>query len=131
MKPLLLITLLFSSLSWANTQRQYIQCADFNSFDRYVINLDGENSTFFYTNGVHLPDSDQIRFLHDLNFVESNNETFLYSVELPSSNLQILVPASEINGVSQAFEVKLNFINDSNTIFKQIIVSCFSSLHNS
>lgn len=114
----------------ASHAHQYIQCSDNSSFDRYVINLNNEQSTFFYTNGVHLPNDEQINFLTDL-FVDSKNETQdIFFANIPSGKIVILIPSIELGHASSYFEVEYQFFNHEQQLSSKQKVGCFSSIHN-
>lgn len=120
-----LITLLCSQLSFA---RQYIQCADHHSWDRAVINLDGERSTLFMTNGVHLPD--EVRVLKKLNLVEQNEFSVTYATNEGSIIDRVYIPLLVLNRASQSFEVDMEHINTQNNYSQTRQMGCFSSIYN-
>lgn len=122
----ILLVLVFSITASA---RQYIQCSDSNSFDRFVINLDSDQSTFFYTNGVHLPDDSQIRSLTELSFDRETNESQIFVTSLHSSNLFIEIKKSDLDISSNYLEIDFDFINRDGESIKNFSVACFSSIH--
>ncbi len=119
----LLIALL---LSTAASARQYIQCADSNSWDRTVINLDGENSTLFMTTGVH--DPDELRILKDLDFV-GTDESFTTYKTAGVIEETVVIPNESIGVASSYFEVEITLKNTQNQAQRTRSVGCFSSIH--
>lgn len=128
MKKLALIfaLLTFSSMSFA---RQYIQCAslDANSWDRMVINLNGDKSTLFMTNGVHLPD--EIRVLKELVYAETNETSTIYKTQDSPIIETITIPNEFINVYSSYFLVNVNMERVSDGYSQNFDVSCYSALY--
>lgn len=119
---LALITMAFSAQA-----RQYIQCASLDSWDRSVINLDGDESTLFMTNGVHLPDS--VRVLKDLDFQYADDGHHVYSTSGPVIVETIKIPIEIIDQRSQAFEVEFELRRLSDGYTRSFKQSCFSAIY--
>lgn len=122
----ILALLTFSSLSFA---RQYIQCSSLNpnSWDRMVINLNGENSTLFMTNGVHQPD--EIRVLKQLFYIETNETSTIYKTQDTHVIETVTIPNEFINVYSNYFLVNINMERVSDGISRNFDVSCYSALY--
>lgn len=125
MKYLLVLLTVFASEAFS---RQYIQCSDYNSWDRVVVNLDGEKSTLFMTNGVHLPPEDQIRILKDL---KKYSETATEEVYKTSGETidTVIVPKEHIGVASSYFEITLKHENVVRNLSRERQMGCFSSIH--
>ncbi len=121
----LLVTLLTVQIANA---RQYIQCADYDSWDRAVINLDGEKSTLFMTNGVHLPD--EIRVLKKLNFEGQNDYAAIYATNEGPIIDRVFIPLLVLNRASQSFEVDMEHINTQNNYSQTRQMGCYSAIYN-
>lgn len=120
---ILLITLLITT---AASARQYIQCSDMNSWDRTVINLDGEESTLFMTTG--LQDPDELRVLKELNFVAEDE--FVTTYKTDGQIEEIVTIPNEFIGVATSYlevEITLRNIQSNHEVTKSL--GCFSSIY--
>lgn len=102
MKLITLIALLIFSLPAFS--RQYIQCGARDSFNGAVINLDGDNSSLFMTNGVHLPDSDRVDMIKELVF-HSEDTQFQNHITTGDRAIMVSIPQSVIGKYSSSFSV--------------------------
>lgn len=124
---LIIISLMLVSLN--SFARQYIQCADNNSWDRAVVNLNGDNSTLFMTNGVHLPDEDRVEVLKKLTFKEKTLSHHIYVTNsLPIIDV-VKVPNDFINVYASNFEVVMGHTNTNNGYTSERTMYCFSALY--
>jgi hypothetical protein len=123
---ILVITLLLftSSLSHA---RQYIQCAHDNSWDRVVINLQGEKSTLFMTDGVHNPH--EIRILKPLFFVDNDGSVAAYETNQGKVKEVVLIPAAKLGVPSRLFEVIMRMQSHSGDHYAEFKLGCFSAIY--
>jgi hypothetical protein len=119
MKLITLIALLTFSIPAFS--RQYIQCGARDSFNGAVINLDGENSSLFMTNGVHLPDEDRSELLKELVF-HSEDSQFQNHITTGDSPIMVSIPQSVIGKYSRSFTVL--FSNSNGVMY------CFSAIYN-
>lgn len=128
MKSLIIIlSIVLSSSAFA---RQYIQCGDRTSWDGAVINLDGENSTLFMTNGVHLPDEDRVDMLKDLFFKGESSSHAIYETNTGRIKDYVKVPLEIIGKYSSSFEVIMGHLNTENGYTRERVMYCFSALYN-
>lgn len=104
--------------------RQYIQCAHPNSWDRAVINLDGDRSTLFMTNGVHLPD--EIRVLKKLYFVDVVDDVHVFETKGDVTE-KIYLPTENFGRASSFFYVELELTKGSYS--QTVEMSCFSIIY--
>lgn len=116
----------FTSSAFA---RQYIQCGDRTSWDGAVINLNGENSTLFMTNGVHLPDEDRVDMLKDLFFDSQDENHMIYTTEGKIKDF-VKVPVEVIGKYSSSFEVIMGHLNTENGYTRERVMYCFSAIYN-
>lgn len=118
-------------LSFSAQARQYIQCAslDINSWDRMVINLNDSESTLFMTNGVHLPDEDQLRILKPIHFVESNDQVTVYQARDQYTQETLRIPTEWVNRASTFFYVDVELLSLVDGRKESFKVSCFSSIY--
>lgn len=127
MKSLLVLMYLVAAQS--AFARQYIQCASHNSWDRSVINLDGEKSTLFLTNGVHLPPEDQLRVLKSL-YYTSADESFTYYETRDGQILEkVQIPNEVIGQYSDYFEVVMTLTMVSSGYSQDQSLSCYSAIY--
>lgn len=124
---ILLFSIVLSSSAFA---RQYIQCGDSTSWDGAVINLDGENSTLFMTNGVHLPDEDRIEMLKDLFFESEDSTHIIYITNEGTIKETVKIPREIIGKYSNGFEVILGHLNTENGYKLEHVMYCFSAIYN-
>ena len=123
----ILIALLCTTAAHA---RQYIQCAEDYTFNRVVINLDGDNSTIFLTNGVHRPDEQRV--IKDLKYITTKDSNVIYSTFEGSSKETILIPEQFINVASNYFQIEMQvevILKSNFQKYYDMKLSCFSSLH--
>jgi hypothetical protein len=130
MKKLFVLFIFFSAPLMA---RQYIQCHERANNQRVVINLDGENSTFFITAGVHVPPTrDDIKRLF---FVEDSKISRIYRTEqyegregLGKGAFQIEISFEYIDKTLQYFEIpSYLYLNDKDILYINNL-ACFSSV---
>lgn len=120
----LLLCVLFSS---AASARQYIQCADTHSWDRAVVNLDGENSSLFMTNGVHIPD--EVRVLKKLFWVEEVGDKVKYATNEGKVIEELLIPQDVIGKYSSYFEIQMTLSYRDNSYARTKNMACFSAIY--
>ena len=128
MKKFSVVFLVLSAVLNLAQARQYIQCADRDSWDRAVINLDGENSTLFMTNGVHLPPGDEIRELKRLLFVGKDKSYARFETRSGSVSDQVMIPLEALGVASNSFQVILGHKNLQNGYERERVLGCFSSV---
>lgn len=122
MKFLALALLLIAGTAQA---RQYIQCAHYDTWDRAVINLNGDKSTLFMTSGVHNPD--ETRVLKKLYFVSNDGRFAAFETRQGEVKEVVYIPSSHIGIASQAFEVTMEMSSPSHkTSFE---MGCFSAIY--
>ena len=122
----LLLALAFSSQVFA---RQYMQCADEHTWNRAVINLDGENSTFFLTNGVHLPD--ERRLLKKITFEEEVDDLHIYRIEDKNNEVKIEIPSDVIGTFNNNFTIILRGKKNNSKYSYVSEMRCFSAIYDS
>ena len=127
MKLIILITIFTFSIPAFS--RQYIQCGDTNSYDGTVINLDGENSTLYMTNGVHLPDADRISRLKSLIFHSQNDHFVNYTTAEGKILDTVSIPAHIIGEYSNSFAVTMSHLNTENGYASERVMYCFSAIY--
>ena len=120
---LLLALLLLNTTAYG---RQYIQCADSNSWDRIVINLDGENSTLFMTTGVHDPDAQNT--LKPLKLVEITDTHHYFQTEGEIQE-SIELSNADFGRASQYFQVHVTRTLVASGESKSKQLGCFSSIY--
>jgi hypothetical protein len=106
--------------------RQYIQCSDAQSWDRMVINLDGDDSTLFMTTGLQDPDA--LNILKPLKLVDVTSSHHFFKTEGDIQEL-IQITSSDLGVASQYFDIMITYTNviSGQTSTKQM--GCFSSLY--
>jgi hypothetical protein len=119
----LTIVLLITALN--ASARQYIQCAVSDSFDRAVINLDGENSTLFMTTGVH--DPNEIRVLKKLRLDEVTTTHHFYISHDQNSTETLMIPNEIIGEYASSFVV--NFNHERNDYQFSRDMYCYSAIY--
>ena len=124
------IALTLITLSSSAFARQYIQCGDSNSWDGAVINLNGENSTLFMTNGVHLPDEDRVDMLKSLYFKGEDNSHAIYETDQGKIKDYVKVPLEVIGKYSSSFEVIMGHLNTDSGYTHERVMYCFSAIYN-
>lgn len=122
---LLVITLAFFTFSHA---RQYIQCAHPQTWDRMVINLDGEESSLFLTNGVHLPD--EMRVLKDLYQQSVGDDFHVYETRLGPVKDEVIIETQYIDRALSYFPVQFKMTHIERNYSQSFELSCFSSIYN-
>jgi hypothetical protein len=110
--------------------RQYIQCSDLDSWDRAVVNLNGDASTLFMTNGVHLPDDEQINVLKALYFSENTTTHAVFVTDEGSVKDIIKVPLKAIGQYSSYVEVIFAHQNINSGYTYERVMYCFSAIYN-
>lgn len=125
----ILLCLLALSLYITVEARQYIQCSQIDSFESVVVNLNGEQSTLFLTQGVHLPDG--VNVLKSIKKLEENDEFDIYhSIDQDSAILErIFIPVEIIDTASNYFNIVIEFINLETDFSMDVEYSCFSSIY--
>ncbi len=116
-------------LSVSVSARQYIQCSEADSYSTngFVINLNGDDSTYFATNGVHLPD--EHRILKDLFFVGVNDEVHTYETKEGPIRELINIPTEFIGKATSYLPVELVLTRLSDNYTRSFELSCFSSVY--
>lgn len=110
--------------------RQYIQCASPINDERLVVNLNDHQSTLFMTNGVHLPDSDRIAILKNINlFKKTQDFTFYRSINHSTEEI-VRIPNEFIGEYTNYFKVSLAITKLSNNYTFNREYSCFSAIYN-
>lgn len=120
------IALTFSTLSFG---RQYIQCSslDINSWDRMVINLNGDKSTLFMTDGVHR--DDETRVLKKIQYIETTATHTIYQSQDAYSIETVAIPNEYINVYASGFFVDVSLKQVGTNYGMEFQVSCFSALY--
>ena len=126
MKILALLSVMAFSLP--AMARVYIQCADSNSWNRAVINLNGDESTLFMTNGVHLPN--ELRVLKDLSLVAESADELVYETNDGNIKDVVFIPVRDMQSSPNYFQVDLQHTRISSGYSQIRVMSCFSSTHN-
>lgn len=126
MKLMIIFGLLLSSSAFA---RQYIQCADSNSFERAVINLNDNQSTLFMTNGVHLPDEQRVEVLKDLNEVNTDENFTTFETNLGNVQDILKIPTAIIGEFSSYFQVELTHKRIDSGYERSRVMSCYSAIY--
>tara|TARA_B100001971_G_C18268046_1_gene596747 strand:- start:195625 stop:195999 length:375 start_codon:yes stop_codon:yes gene_type:complete len=121
---LITLLILITNISFA---RQYIQCAHSNSYDRMVINLDGDASTLFLTTGVH--DPNELRVLKDLFLVSSGDDFYHYETRDGLVKEEIIIKSEYIDRALGYFVVDFKMTKLDDNYSQTYEVGCFSSLH--
>ena len=117
---------LLITLSTAHA-RQYIQCADSQSWDRTVINLNGDESTLFMTTGVH--DTDALNILKPLKLVEITGTHHYFGTDGVIQEF-IELKNEDFGRASQYFEVNFTIKNMNSGESRTKTLGCFSSIYN-
>ncbi len=125
------LTALVALTAQAAEARQYIQCAYADTFDRMVVNLDGERSTLFLTDGVHNPD--EIRILKKLQEVQGTATHAVFQT-LPLNSAddvqETVTIAREFVGVANPdFDLELTMTQRSTGRSQTFEFNCFSALY--
>lgn len=120
---------LLLGMSFSAFSRQYIQCADPNSWDSAVINLDGEHSTLFLTNGVHLPDEQRVEVLKRLYFINDNGVYALFHTNDGPVREYVKIPSAIVNTYSSNFNAVIGLENVENDFRREQTLVCFSALY--
>lgn len=126
MKIMIIFGLLLSTSVFA---RQYIQCADHNNFERAVVNLDGEQSTLFMTNGVHLPDEQRVEILKGLKQVSSNEDVTIFKTSEGNVEDTVTVPTEIIGEYSNYFKVEFTHTRIDSGYSRSREMICYSALY--
>lgn len=121
------LLIMMMAFSFSAFSRVYIQCADMDSWDRAVINLNGEESTLFMTNGVHMPD--ELRILKDLNLVSETELELIYETQQGNIKDVVYIPVKEMIQSPSYFSVVLEHINMNSGHSHDRKLSCFSSIY--
>ena len=123
MKFLILVLAMMTSSAFA---RQYIQC-DAGSFDRAVINLNGDKSTLFLTNGVHY--DDELRILKKLHFESNDGVVATYATNEGDSKEIVRIPAKAIGIPGDSIKVTLELRSLDSNYGEEVPMSCFSAIY--
>ena len=126
MKAILLVALLAASLPAFS--RQYIQCGSSNSWDRAVVNLNGDQSTLFMTTG--LGDPNELRILKDLYFDSETDTDLIYKTNQGPIVDYVSVPKSVIGKYSNYFIVSMTLVNTQSGYSSTREMSCYSAIYN-
>lgn len=118
---LILLSLFFTSSVYA---RQYMQCSG-SEWNNYVINLDGDNSTFFHTTGVHLPGEE--RTLLPLRLAEQNKTHHKFVAPNAESKFVLLIKNDDI-GVDRN-RVIVQVQQASTGVIPDNVLRCFSVIY--
>lgn len=124
----ILIFLLFV-ISVAAHSRQYIQCADNDSWDRVVINLNGDRSTLFMTNGVHLPDEDRVDVLKPLSLAQQDAYETTYKTSQGRILEYVKIPNAMLGVASNYFEISMGHLDQEGRLLHARVMGCFSSVY--
>ena len=108
--------------------RQYIQCAEDNSFNRIVVNLNGDQSTLFMTNGVHIPGHD--RKVYNIQLFDESSTFITYKSISSNNNYYIMIPRTRINTASRLFYITFSKLTVDESLVFEKKLGCFSSIHN-
>ena len=124
----ILLFLTISILSVPTFARTYIQCGESNSWNSVVINLNGESSTLFMTNGVHLPD--ELRILKKIILTSENQEEMIYSTNEGKVLDVVYIPVTEMQRDPMSFMITLEHVNTDTGYSQARDMYCFSSIYN-
>lgn len=105
--------------------RQYIQCGDADTTNAAVVNLNGDKSTLFMTDGVHLPD--ETRIVKKLYFVSTTNLVTKYETRSGDSKQTVIIPTEVIGKRSNNFNITFDI--ESTEASFPYEMSCFSSIY--
>ena len=117
-------TILGLCISSSVYARQYIQCAGAGS-DNYVINLNGENSTFFHTTGVHIPGEE--RTLMPLELFEQNETHHLFVAYHEQAKYVLSIANDDIDVAKERLFVKLQSSPGGSIPDREL--RCFSAIY--
>ena len=126
MKPLILSIL--SVISLNTYARQYIQCADYATSNRVVLNLDEKKNTLFITDGLEQPDS--LRVLKNLYLVHVDEASHKFESEKKETIEIVKVPSEVIGKNSNDFEINLEIRSKKNLYLIDHNLSCYSAIYN-
>jgi hypothetical protein len=118
------LLLILSSLAYG---RQYIQCATQNTWDRMVINLDGEKSTLFLTTGVH--DPNELRILKDLYLQSTGDDFTVYETRDGLVKEEIEIENQYLGRALGYFPVIMTMTKLESGYSQTLELGCFSSIH--
>jgi hypothetical protein len=121
------ISLILLTLSTLAFGRQYIQCAHSNSWDRMVINLDGEASTLFLTTGVH--DPNELRVLKDLYLQSEGDDFTVYETRDGAVKEEVEIENQYLNRALGYFPVTFTMTKVDTGYSQTFELGCFSSIH--
>lgn len=124
---LVLLSIFSLGLSLQAQARQYIQCAHAHSYDRMVINLDGDQSTLFLTTGVH--DPNELRILKDLFLVEAGDDFHVYATNEGPVKEEIIIEKQYIDQALGYFTIDFKMTKLDDNYSQSFSLGCFSSLH--
>jgi hypothetical protein len=127
LKKSLLMALILTSF---NAQaRQYVQCSYQTTFDSIVLNLNDQQPTLFLTNGVHLPDTDRIHVLKNVNLIDETDEALIYESRDDRTRERVYFPKAEYGRASQFLELDLELEGLTTGELSRRTYSCFSSIY--
>lgn len=118
---------IISLISFSVFSRQYIQCAFEDSWNRMVVNLDGDQSTLFLTNGLHLPDARNM--LRPLKFENQYSDQTTFRTEGEIYH-RLIINNEDLNVAKSYFTLDILFFDTVKDISEKFTVGCFSSVYN-
>lgn len=121
------IFLIALSLFTFTHARQYIQCAHPHTWDRMVINLDGEQSKLFLTTGVHQPD--EMRVVKKLSLQTSGEDFSIFVTNEGPVIDEVMIQNEYLNRALRYFTIDFKMTQRGSNYSQSFELGCFSSLH--
>ena len=121
------ILILLITLSTLAFGRQYIQCAHSNTWDRTVINLDGDQSTLFLTTGVH--DPNELRILKDLYLQSKGDDFTVFETRDGLIKEEVEIENQYLDRALDYFPVTFSMTKVDSGYSQTFELGCFSSIH--
>lgn len=122
------ITVLFIMFSNTAIARQYIQCSDSHSWERLVVNLDGDKSTLFQTNGVHLPGEVRVLKKLKLDSIDQNQSLHIYKTISTDGVFETIVIPSEFINIRTNF-MEITLVRDNGNYKQEKEFICYSAIY--
>ena len=129
----LLTAFLMSISSQADTQRQYLDCARPDTFDKVIINIYGDGSTgtlFFSADAESGENSGVIKVLKTVNEPAHGFETTIYRGENSMSLFEVVIPTKELFVVSDRITIRVFGMTKDGSVTGGGEMTCFSRVYN-
>ena len=123
-----LVLSILSVISLNTYARQYIQCADYATSNRVVLNLNEKKNTLFITDGLEQPDS--LRVVKDLYLINVDEGSHKFESEKKETIEIVKVPSDVIGKNSNDFEINLEIRSKKNLYLIDHDLSCYSAIYN-